>query len=291
VQHVLCGRLVLVSHHGGITRPANFHATKEIGLRARHPVETGRLELEPTFEDLCIRVERHAGAALVFHSAFFLELAIWLAAREFLFVSLLVTSNFHEQSVGERVDHRDANPVQTAGGLIGITTEFPARMECGHDDLERGLVFELRMRVNGNAAAIVRDLERSVRHQLHANPTRVTGNCFIHGVIEHFRKQVMQRAFVRAPNIHARAPTNGLQPFKDFNVLGGIADLPGRCLFGHSFRCGFLCTGACLGRAEEIVRGRFALGGSLAGSGFLFCGHRNSKEVGVRDPEPNQTSF
>jgi hypothetical protein len=44
-------------------------------------------------------------------------------------------------------------------------------------------------------------------------------------IVDHFGEQVMQRLFVGAADIHARAAAHRLEPFQDLDVLGRIAGL------------------------------------------------------------------
>ena len=76
-----------------------------------------------------------------------------------LAVQLLVARDFDGGFGGERVDDADADAVQAAGGGIGLALELPARVEGGHDDLERRLAGIFRMLLDRDAAAIVGDGE------------------------------------------------------------------------------------------------------------------------------------
>jgi len=98
-------------------------------------------------------------------------------------------------------------------------------MQRGQDDFKRRFVFELRVRIDGDAAAIVADRNGPVFEQFHFNAAGVSGDRFVHGVIENFRDQMVKRRVVGAADIHAGASPNRLQAFKDFDVLGGIGRL------------------------------------------------------------------
>ncbi len=58
--------------------------------------------------------------------------------------------------------------------------------------------------------------------QSHINPCGVTGDRFVHRIVERFGKEMMQRLFVRAADIHAGATPHRFKPFKHFNVFGRI---------------------------------------------------------------------
>ena len=53
--------------------------------------------------------------------------------------------------------------VQAARGLVGLAAELAARVQRGHDDLERALVRELGVRVDRDAAAVVAHGDRGCR--------------------------------------------------------------------------------------------------------------------------------
>ena len=59
----------------------------------------------------------------------------------------------------QRVDHRDADAVQAARGLVGAAVEFAARVQHRHDDFERRFLGKFRMRIDRHAAAVVEHAE------------------------------------------------------------------------------------------------------------------------------------
>ena len=59
--------------------------------------------------------------------------------------------------------------------------------------------------------------------EFHLDAAGMAGHRFVHGIVENFGGQVMQRAVVGAADIHAGAAAHGLQPLQDLDVLGGIA--------------------------------------------------------------------
>ena len=60
-------------------------------------------------------------------------------------------------------------------------------------------------------------------HELDLDAVGMARDRFVHGVVEDFGRQVMQRAFVRAADIHAGPAADGLEAFQDLDVLGRIA--------------------------------------------------------------------
>ena len=95
-------------------------------------------------------------------------------------------------------------------------------MQRGHDHFQRRLLLELRVRVDGDAAAIVGDAQEAVVLEAHLDAARVTGDRLVHGVVEHLGEEVMQRLLVGAADIHARPPAHRLEPLEHLDVGRGI---------------------------------------------------------------------
>ena len=136
------------------------------------------------------------------------------------FIQVLVFSNFNHQPLGQGVDDGNPHTVQPTAGFIGVAAKFTARMQRGHNDLQCRLVFVFGMLVNRNAATIVADGQRAIGRQMHCDPAGVASDRFIHRVVEHFGKQVMQGPLICAANIHAGTPPHGLQTFQHLNIFG-----------------------------------------------------------------------
>ena len=79
------------------------------------------------------------------------------------------------------------------------------------------------MRIDGNAAAIVGDGDKTVGGQLDLDPVGVTGERLVHGIVDHLGEEVMQRFLVGAADIHARAAAYRLEAFQNLDMLCGIA--------------------------------------------------------------------
>src|SRR5690606_20041928 len=76
-----------------------------------------------------------AGLLVLDIGADLLERRIGLAMREAHLENAAITADIEFEPLAERIDHRDANTVQTARDLVGILVELTAGMELGHDDL------------------------------------------------------------------------------------------------------------------------------------------------------------
>ena len=155
MQHGLVRR-VLVLDERRIAAPADFNTAEEIGFGARHLVKSAAEERGVALaENLLVRVEAHRGATAARDLAQIFQPGDRLAAPEFLAVKRLPARHLDHHMVGKRVDHRDTDTMQAAGGFIGTAIEFAAGMQRGHDDLKRHLVLELGMWIDGDATAIV----------------------------------------------------------------------------------------------------------------------------------------
>ena len=207
--------------------PADFDAAEQIGLGARHLEHALGLEMRLGAENLRIGPEADFGAAPVRRLAGVLQFGLRLAALERHSVELLAARDLDLHALGQRIGDRDADAVQAAGGLVDLGVEFAAGVQRAHDHFERRLVLEFRMRIDRNAAAVVGDGDKTVGLHLDFDPVGVAGQRLVHGVVDDFGEQVMQRLLVGAADIHAGPAAHRLEPFQHLDVLGGIAGLAG----------------------------------------------------------------
>jgi hypothetical protein len=123
-------------------------------------------------------------------------------------------------------------------------------MQRAHDDFERGFFREFRMRVDRDAAAVVGDGQESVRTQFDVDEVRMSGQGLVHGVVNDFGEQMMQRLLVGAADVHAGPAAHRLEAFEHLDVAGGVAGL------GAGGARSDLERGSALwiGGAEQVVR-------------------------------------
>ena len=176
-------------------------------------------------EDVGIGPEAHLGAAPVGHATEFAQLAFRFAALEHHAVQRLFARDLHLHALGQRIGDRDADAMQAARRPIHLRVELSPCVQRAHDHFERGLVLELRVRIDGNPAPVVGYADEAVGLHLDLDETRMSVEGLIHGIIDHLREQVMQRLFVGAPDIHARTPAHRLEAFEHLDVAGGVASL------------------------------------------------------------------
>jgi hypothetical protein len=154
----------------------------------------------------------HLGAGLLaVRVAHDLQVLDRLAAFEAGVVFLAVAPDAQLQPVRQRVDHRDAHAVQTAGDLVGVLVELPAGVQLGHDDLGGGDALFLV-----DSTGMPRPL--SVTETLPSGwIVTVTMSAWprqrlVDAVVDHLVDHVVQaRAVVGVADIHAGALANGLQ--------------------------------------------------------------------------------
>ena len=218
-------RNVLAGDEVRRARPADLDAAEEIGLGARHGEQALGPEGNVLAEDLRVGLEADARAAAVVDIADFLQPALGRAAREDLAIELAPARHLDLKRFRQRIDHRHADAVQAAGGVVDPGVELSAGVEGGHDHLQRRLVLELGMRIDRNAAAVVGDGDEPVGFDLDLDPARVTGDRLVHAVVDDLGEEMVQALLVGAADIHARPPAHRLQPLQHLDVGRRIAVL------------------------------------------------------------------
>jgi hypothetical protein len=172
-------------------------------------------------EDVAVGLEGHACAAL----------GGLLAARQrrhrhAALVALapdeVVAVDLQLQPLGEEVDYRHADAVQTAGDFVGVVVELPAGVQLGHDDLGRAAPFFL-VDVDRDAAAVVFHGHGVVGVDGDQDAVRVAGQRLVDGVVDHLVHHVVQAGdVIGVADVHAGALAHGVEAFEDLDVLGRV---------------------------------------------------------------------
>jgi hypothetical protein len=118
--------------------------------------------------------------------------------------------------------------MQAARGLIGFLIEFASRVQHGHDDFERRFFRKFLMRIDRKAAPVVDHGEKTRGLEADIDEGGVAGDRLVHRVVEDFREKMMERGLAGAADIHARPPSDRLQPLQHLDRGGGIAQFAGR---------------------------------------------------------------
>ena len=150
------------------------------------------------------------------------QLAGRLAADIALFPKHFLPRDLDVHDLGQGVDHGTANPMQSAGGRVGLAAKFTARMQRGKNNFQCTHMFEFWVWIHWNAAPIVPHRQHIVRFQRHLDEAGMTGHRLVHGVIENLGCQVMKGGFIRAADIHPRPAAHRFQPLENLDILGGI---------------------------------------------------------------------
>ena len=136
-----------------------------------------------------------------------------------------VAPDRRDQLLRQRVDDARADAVQAAGGLVVAALELAAGVQRREDHLERALL-RLRMLVDRNAAAVVRDRDRrAVLVQRDGDVRGVAVHRLVDGVVEDLPDEVVQPGGADAADVHARPLADRLEPFEDGDVF--------RCVSGR----------------------------------------------------------
>ena len=122
----------------------------------------------------------------------------------------------------QRVDHRDADAVQTAGHRVATAAELAAGVEDRHDDLD-GRLLLLLVDVDRDAAAVVDDAHRAVFADEHLDVIGVTGESLIDGVVDDLVHQVVETAGAGGPDVHAGALAHRFQSLEDLDLVCAVA--------------------------------------------------------------------
>ena len=136
-------------------------------------------------------------------------------------VFLPIALNPHFHLVGQRVDHRNTHPVQTAGELVVLVGELAAGMQPRKDQFDPGNAL-LRVNIHGHAAPVITDLQGIVLVQDHADGARVTGQSLVDAVVYDLLGQVVGTGRV---GIHARTTAHRVQTAENFQRIGVISRL------------------------------------------------------------------
>ncbi len=237
---------------GGLLAPAVAHRDREPGDQEgglpRADVDLVERDLGLAQEDLAVDPPAHARAgdllgegAAVAQAGLLLELgggAVALedaghAATEAHLVDAPAKVDLDVEPGGQGVDHGGADAVQAAGGAVGPATELAAGVELGEDELDAHEA-ALGLDVDGDAAAVVTDLDGPVGEQLDLDALAEAGESLVDGVVHDLPEAVHETAAVSGPDVHSGALTDGLQALQHRQMTGRVTRLRADCRHSHS---------------------------------------------------------
>src|SRR6185437_15432312 len=198
------------------------------------PVEEGHL-LEPAgqrlevpvggLEDVAVRPERDRGAAIRGLGSP-LERAHRGPAVVGLGPDVAVPVDLDLEQGRQGVHHGHADAVQAAGDRVRLAVELAARVQRGHDELNRRAVLD-RVLVHGDAAAVVAYPDAAVGQQRDLDGVAVAGQGLVHRVIYDLVDEVMQSSRTGRAGVHSRTLADGLKTleYRDRACIVGQTEL------------------------------------------------------------------
>ena len=132
-------------------------------------------------------------------------------------VQTTVLAHLDAHPFAEGVDHAGADAVQTRGDLVTAAAELAAGVQHGHHHFQ-GRLLQLRLEVDRDATAIVRDRDRAVGVDNHLDPIAVTGQRLVDGIVDELVDHVVQAVYVGVADVHARPATNSFEALEDLDV-------------------------------------------------------------------------
>ena len=219
-------------------------------VEERHLAEAGGDRLQGVrrrLEDVRGRVPGHrrARALALLEVAHLAQRVVGVAEGELLLPQLAAVAHLDLEVAGERVHHRDAHAVQTAGDLVAAATELAARVQHGQRE-RHGRQLLAGRGVGGDATTVVLDADAAVGLEGDDDPVAVARERLVDRVVHDLPDQVVQAALAGGADVHARPLAHRLQAFEDLDHGGVVATI--RCV-----------------RVGPVARGR----------SLLFGGHRH----------------
>ena len=111
--------------------------------------------------------------------------------------------------------------MQTRGDLVTTATELAAGVQHGHHHLERGFL-QLRLQVDGDAAAVVSHRDGAVGVDDHLDEVVVAGQRLVDGVVDELVDHVVQAVDIGVADVHAWPPPHGFEAFENLDVRAGV---------------------------------------------------------------------
>ena len=151
-----------------------------------------------------------------------LEVAQRLAALVGLSPGVAVAADLDVEALGERVDDRHADAVQSAGDLVAAAlAELPAGVQDGQHDLDRGPALLLHDR-HRDPPPVVDDRHRVVGVDRDRDGVAVARQRLVDGVVYDLVDEVMKASQAGRADVHARTAAHRLEALQDGDVLSVV---------------------------------------------------------------------
>ena len=148
------------------------------------------------------------------------QIGLRRAALVGLLVDLLVAPDLELETLGQRVDDRDADAMQSARHLVAVVVELAAGVQHRqHDFGRRPTAF---VHVGRDAAAVVDHRHRVVDVNGDVDFGRKPGQRFVDRVVDDLVDEMMQPGGSGRPDVHRRPLAHGFEAFEDLDALCAV---------------------------------------------------------------------
>jgi len=124
-----------------------------------------------------------------------------------------VSPDLHLKKLTQGVDNGYSDPMESAGNLVGLIVELPARMEFGHHHFN-GWDSLFLVNIHRDSASVVVYCHGVIRVNTYVDPSAEARESLINTVIHDFEDEVMKSLGREVPDIHGRPLSDGSQPFQ-----------------------------------------------------------------------------
>ena len=208
---------------GGGRRPFVGERDAQVFVEEGHLAEAAAQGFEVVvrrFEDVGIGPERLRRSVLVG-----LRAPLEGARRDAVFKgdapNVPVAAHFRLHSSRKGVDDGDADAVQPSGNRVSSVSELASGVQDRHDHFDSGLVLR-RVLVHRDAPAVVAHSQAAVGQNRHLDVVADPGQRLIDRIVDHLVYAVVESAFTRRSDVHARAFADGFETLENGDRRGVV---------------------------------------------------------------------
>ena len=136
-------------------------------------------------------------------------------------VDLSIAIDLALEPIGKRIHALRADAVQAAGEFIRSVAELAARVQIREHQLDRRHAFGVHL--DWNTASVVLDADGAVGVDGDPDVFAIACEMLVDRVIHHFEHTVVQTAFIRLTDIHARPHAHGSEAFQVLDLFGTVS--------------------------------------------------------------------
>ncbi len=171
-------------------------------------------------EDLGIGFEANLGTALCGFTDL-LQIVHDLAALVALEIDILAVAYSDLEPLGQRVDDRSADAVQTAGYLVSAAAELTAGVQYGKDDRDRRQT-HLGIDTHRDTAAVILDADDVAGQDRNIDLVAIACQRLVDRVIDDLIDQMMQTAFTGGAYVHTGTFTDSFQTLEYLDLIRAV---------------------------------------------------------------------